>query len=155
MLHISPHPSTSPEAMELLSALAADFGDRYGDWHENESPTSATLRSRLFLLAWFGDQAVGCVHLSTHEDDCAQISEFYVAPQFRGRGIGRELLRTLEAHARDMGVATLVCETGARQPEAAALFEHCGYGRVDRPRSIATDPACTRFSKTLDLAGKD
>ncbi|BET67680.1 hypothetical protein ASA1KI_25980 [Opitutales bacterium ASA1] len=141
--------------MELLSALAADFGDRYGDSHENESPTSAALRSKLFLLAWFGDQAVGCVHLSTHDDDSAQISEFYVAPQFRGRGIGRELLRTLDAHARDMGVATLVCETGARQPEAEALFEHSGYARADRPRAAANDSGCTRFSKILDLPGKD
>ena len=51
----------------------------------------------------------------------------YVAPSFRGRGIGARLLTALEAEARRLQLLRIVLETGERQPEALALYRRAGY----------------------------
>jgi ribosomal protein S18 acetylase RimI-like enzyme len=51
----------------------------------------------------------------------------YVAPELRGKGIGRALLDRLEAEARVLGLARLVLETGSRQVEALALYRRAGF----------------------------
>ena len=54
----------------------------------------------------------------------------YVAPTARGKGIGRTILRELEAEARRLGACRLVLETGPRQPEAIAVYERAGFVRI-------------------------
>lgn len=51
----------------------------------------------------------------------------YVAPDMRGRGIGRALLARLETEARSLGLTRIVLETGTRQLEAIALYRGAGY----------------------------
>ena len=48
----------------------------------------------------------------------------------RGRGLGRRVLVELEAEARRLGYASLVLETGDRQPEALGLYVSAGYTRI-------------------------
>lgn len=57
----------------------------------------------------------------------AELKRMYVAPQARGRGIGKALLRTLEAVAAARGYAVVKLETGMKQPEAIALYRAAGY----------------------------
>jgi GNAT superfamily N-acetyltransferase len=60
----------------------------------------------------------------------AEIKRMYVAPEVRGRGVGRQLLVSLEAEARRLGISRLVLETGPRQPEALALYRGAGYVEI-------------------------
>ena len=54
----------------------------------------------------------------------------FVHSNQRGKGVARELMRTLETWARELGYRTAVLETGILQPEAIRLYEAAGYERI-------------------------
>jgi GNAT superfamily N-acetyltransferase len=64
----------------------------------------------------------------------------YVAPEMRGRGIGRALLARLEAEARTLGLTRLVLETGTRQAEALALYGRAGFTAIPAYGEYAGSP---------------
>jgi putative acetyltransferase len=64
----------------------------------------------------------------------------YVAPEVRGKGIGRALLTRLEAEARALGLARLVLETGTRQAEALALYRRAGFTEITAYGEYAASP---------------
>lgn len=117
----------SPEARRLLQAHAADMAARYsgsGSWE------GVNGRKDLFWLAREGgSQAVGCVALRELGSDRVEVKHLYVAPAARRRGIGGALMDALEQEAMRRG-ASIVLETGSRQPESIALYRKRGY----RPR---------------------
>jgi GNAT superfamily N-acetyltransferase len=57
----------------------------------------------------------------------AEIKRMYVVPSARGLGLARAMLAHLEETAHAAGAEAMVLETGARQPEAIALYESSGY----------------------------
>jgi GNAT superfamily N-acetyltransferase len=71
--------------------------------------------------------AVGRLHFNTVTQ--AQVRYMAVEPSWRGRGVGRLLLRALEENARHRGADQMVLD--AREA-AVGFYEHCGY-RAIRP----------------------
>ncbi|GGT41236.1 GNAT family N-acetyltransferase [Streptomyces purpureus] len=55
-----------------------------------------------------------------------------VHPQAQGTGLGRTLLRWVEAHARELGVPEVRLLTNAMMWENQKLYERCGYELVER-----------------------
>jgi GNAT superfamily N-acetyltransferase len=54
----------------------------------------------------------------------------FVKPEFRGRGISRQILSELEKWAAELGYKKSVLETGDRQNEAIHLYHHSGYTEI-------------------------
>jgi DNA-binding MarR family transcriptional regulator len=54
----------------------------------------------------------------------------WVAPEARGAGLGRRLLRLVEQHAADAGVTVLRLETNRTLGEAIQLYRESGYEEV-------------------------
>jgi GNAT superfamily N-acetyltransferase len=85
----------------------------------------------VFLVVRADDgAAVGCGGICRFDETRAELKRMYVVPQARGLGLGRRLLRDLEAHARRLGYVGVVLETGDRQPEALGLYVSAGYERI-------------------------
>jgi ribosomal protein S18 acetylase RimI-like enzyme len=73
--------------------------------------------------AWDGDELVGCVRVLTDGYFFATIPDILVLPQYRHRGIGRELMRlAVDASPRRR------LFFGA-QPESVAFFDRIGCQR--------------------------
>jgi len=51
----------------------------------------------------------------------------YAAPSARGTGAAVALLRALETEARQLGIRSLVLETGTAQPDAVRFYQREGY----------------------------
>jgi GNAT superfamily N-acetyltransferase len=68
----------------------------------------------------------------TEPDDpagtCALLNDLVVLEEYRGRGIGRELVRHAEAFARERGARELRLQVLARNAAARALYEEAGFG---------------------------
>lgn len=57
----------------------------------------------------------------------AYLEELYVAPEHRGRGVGRALLEETMGKARATGAARIELCTGETDRAARALYESCGF----------------------------
>jgi GNAT superfamily N-acetyltransferase len=86
---------------------------------------------------------VGCGAVRRIDTQTGELKRMYVAPQERGRGVGRAILSALEAEARKLHLIRLVLETGVRQSEAQVLYQRAGFSRtapfgeyLDSPLSI-------------------
>jgi GNAT superfamily N-acetyltransferase len=54
----------------------------------------------------------------------------WTAPDHRCKGYASAVLNALEQEAKNRGYANLRLETGSAQPEARALYDRRGYGRI-------------------------
>ena len=98
-------PDDAPVLAALVGALLQEIMDTLGSAEFHFSLDEATTRAEDFLerkryfafIAWEDGQAVGLVclyesHALYAEGDFGTISEFYVCPSYRSRGIGHLLL---------------------------------------------------------------
>ncbi len=83
-----------------------------------------------FFVVYLHGEAVGCGGVKHHSDAPAEIKRMWLAPQARGLGLGRRLLETLEACAREGGAREAHIETSAVLSEALALYRSSGWVEV-------------------------
>lgn len=83
-----------------------------------------------YLVAFAADEPVGGGGVRAIGVGLGEIKRMYVAPQWRGRGIARQLLVALEAEARALGFLTVRLDTGTAQPDAQHIYETSGYRRI-------------------------
>lgn len=83
-------------------------------------------------MAYLHDSPVGCGGLRTLSPGVGEIKRMFVAAPARGRGLGRRLLRTLEARAVAAGHERVRLLTTPMLVEACALYEAEGYAEIER-----------------------
>ncbi len=101
----------------------------------------------MFLVASVDGQADGCGALRDLKPGVGEVKRMFVLPEFRGRGIARQILLALESTARERGYSTLRLETGTRQPEAIQLYRSGGYGEIPCFGEYADDLFSVCFEK--------
>jgi ribosomal protein S18 acetylase RimI-like enzyme len=69
--------------------------------------------------------------LKYHDGAPTEIKRLWVAPTVRGLGLGRRLLRELEAYALASGAKAVRLDTNRALTEAIALYQAAGYREVD------------------------
>jgi GNAT superfamily N-acetyltransferase len=125
---------TSADAQALIAALNAELSARYpepGANHFRLDPNEVAPGRGAFLVAYRGDEAVGCGAVRLIGDGDAEIKRMLVVEAARGLGFGRRLAEALEEAARELGATRLVLETGIRQPEAIGLYESTGFEHIE------------------------
>ena len=82
------------------------------------------LRSQRFEI-WDGPALAGlaAVYFGDVENRCGYISNISVLPEYTGRGIGLQLMRSVEQFAADKGFEELRLETGNDNVAALRLYE--------------------------------
>jgi putative acetyltransferase len=123
-------PLDSPVARRLIEALNAELSGRYpeaGATHFRLDPDEVAPGRGAFLVAYEGDEPVGCGAFRRLDRDTAEIKRMFVVPERRGRGLAGAVLEALEGEARADGIVRLVLETGVRQPDAIALYRRFGF----------------------------
>lgn len=102
-----------------------------------------------FLAAFVAGEVVGCGAVKRMSGRYGEIKRMYVEPGARSRGVGKALLEALETSLLAHGIDVARLETGARQPEALALYERCGYVRRPPFGDYPDDPLSVFFEKRL------
>ena len=67
------------------------------------------------------------------DSQVAYLEELYVAPEHRGRGVGRALLEEAMGIAHATGADRMELCTGEADTAARALYESCGFTNRERP----------------------
>ena len=102
-----------------------------------------------FLAAFVGGEAVGCGAVKRMPGRYGEIKRVFVDPAARRRGVGRAMMEALETDLLTHGIDLARLETGVRQPEALALYEHSGYVRIPPFGDYREDPLSVFLEKRL------
>ncbi len=106
-----------------------------------ESELAENIRD--FLVADSGDEIVGCGALHFYGPASAEIRSLAVHPDFKGAGVGRQLVQALEAEARRHGLRAIFAFT-----YVPGFFQKLGFTEVERgllPSKVWKD--CLRCPK--------
>jgi GNAT superfamily N-acetyltransferase len=151
-LSITAEPFDSADAQRLIAALDAGLAELYPP----EQRFGPNLKAQhleggrgTFLVARDGGHAVGSGAIRLIDAETAEVKRMYVEPNQRGKGIGRAVLSSLEAVARQLGAQRLVLETGIHSPEALALYRRAGFAQIDCWGEYATSPTSVCMEKIL------
>lgn len=106
-------PAAVRDVRALLSAyhedLLAEVGETSLTTELATLPAPYAAPGGVLLLARDeAGRAVGCVGVREHSETVCEIKRLYVAPDARGAGLGRVLVRAAMDHARAMGYAEMV-----------------------------------------------
>jgi ribosomal-protein-alanine N-acetyltransferase len=69
-----------------------------------------------------------------------ELEFIFVPPQARGQGIGRVLMNTVSAWARDLGAEEVRLEVRASNARALRLYERCGFIVAGKRAGYYADP---------------
>jgi GNAT superfamily N-acetyltransferase len=132
-------PATSRDR-ELIRELWEEFERELGGpaylqetWDEAWPDLSRTIRDGAALLAEDGGRGVGFVFcvLGDRGRKTAHVTDLYVRPDARRRGIGRALLGALIEPARASGLDHVSLEVLTHNADARRLYERLGFSPVD------------------------
>lgn len=132
---MSPHPA--PEEIIIRSARMQDAPDVLGLINHyaaqglmlprTESELAENIRD--FVVASSNGRIVGCGALHFYGPASAEIRSLAVHPEFKGSGVGRQLVQALEDEARRHGMRTVFAFT-----YVPGFFSKLGFEEVERER---------------------
>jgi putative acetyltransferase len=95
-----------------------------------------------FWTIWSGDELVGCGALKELDPKHGEIKSMRTAPAFRGKGVGKLMLRHLLENAARRGYERLSLETGsmAAFEPARRLYESHGFSYCGPFAEYTLDP---------------
>jgi len=135
---------SSATSRGLIAALNAELSGAYAEPGANHfalDPTEVAPGRGAFLVVCLDGKPVGCGALRLLDDETGELKRMYVAPELRGRGLGRRLVAALEAEALALGARRLVLETGVRQTQALALYRNTGFHPIPLYGEYCLSPA--------------
>lgn len=145
-----------PDAVALVARVQEFYVERYGG--PDDDPTGVadfTPPSGAFYLGYLDGAPVATGAWRIVGEDrlgttcTAEIKRMYVVPEAQRRGLGRRMLAHLETTAAEAGLEALILSTGARQPEAIALYRAAGYEPVEPFGHYAGAPLNVCLGKRL------
>lgn len=153
-LHPACLPDDLPRVRQLFRAYAENLEFRL--CFQNFENELATLPGKYaaplgrLILAWAGDQAIGCVALRPVDATTAEMKRLYVQPVQRGQQVGRRLAERICREAREAGYQRICLETLPAMTSALPLYETMGFKPVE---PYVANPMDGAIFLGLDLIG--
>ncbi|MEV4638597.1 GNAT family N-acetyltransferase [Actinoplanes sp. NPDC049548] len=140
-----------PAVRQLIGLAMAELSARYGG-SGDDTPVAVTdfePPNGAFLVAQDATgRLIGCAGWRAHGED-AELKRMFTISAARGRGVARRVLAAVEDSAREHGRKRVILETGDKQPEAVALYEKCGYERIEDFGFYKDEPGVLSYARTL------
>lgn len=136
--------------MSALQAGAEDAGAAMRAMRESDLDVILEIEQRAYPFPWtrgiFRDclaagypawvlhehgRPIGYAVISVAADE-AHLLNICIAPERQGRGLGRQLLRSMVTLARDVGAARIFLEVRPSNPHAIGLYHDEGFNEIGR-----------------------
>lgn len=69
----------------------------------------------------------GCIAYRAKDDGAGEVKRLYLKKEYRGRGLSKELLKTVETYAKEQGCRTLFLDTRITLEPAVSLYRVWGF----------------------------
>ena len=119
-----------PDFLLLTHLLNADLAVRY----EVEPSLFVKINSKYrfdhVVLAYDGNEPMGCVTMSNYADGTAELKRMFIHPNHRRKGAAKMLLSEFEKWMVELGYTRCVLETGIMQPEAIQFYQSNGFHSI-------------------------
>ena len=123
----------------LKSITGSDGRSSFCDWEPNPRA--------IFVIALQEEEPVGCGALRPISFEIAEVKRMYA--KYKGKGIGREILRYLENFARDSEYKKIWLETRIVNDNACKFYLRNGYTRIENYGQYIGRKECICFEKVL------
>ena len=129
----------SPQQIEIARGLFREYAAGLNidpcfqnfDQEVNDLPGKYAPPAGRLLLAVEGDQLAGCIALRSPNDGDCEMKRLYVRPEFRGQGLGKQLVTTLIDAAREIGYERMLLDTlPGKMDQAIGLYRSFGFHEI-------------------------
>jgi [ribosomal protein S18]-alanine N-acetyltransferase len=141
----SPHTEVSISRMtehDLLEVVEIEETSKLSPWGWEAYHMELQCQSTSLMLVARGSADSGLIGFIVARDLANEIhiNNVAVRPEFRGRGVGRRLLREVLAWGRQRGARQAVLEVRAGNEAAQQLYHRCGFEVIGRRRRYYRSP---------------
>ena len=118
---------TSPDVLRLFSELDDFFIDFLGDDSHIYSRYNANENINDVWIAYDGNTPVGCIAYRVKSPNIGEAKRLFIKSEYRGKGISKSLLSTVESFSKSCGDHTLHLSTRITLEPAITLYRNSGY----------------------------
>jgi putative acetyltransferase len=145
-------PPDSADAVQLIGELDAHLWTHpYPPESRHAYSVEKLLREGVvfFVMRYEGELA-GCGGIKMFGSEYGEVKRMFVRPAYRGKGLGKAMLRRLAEYARSKGAGILRLETGIYEVEAIGLYDRFGFKRRSPFGEYKEDPMTVYFEKIVE-----
>lgn len=138
-------------ASQLIAELEAHLATLYAVESRHGFSIDKLIREGVaFFVTGYDGTLAGCGGIKLYGSEYGEVKRMYVRPEFRGYGLGKQILNRLAAYTTQNGITILRLETGIHQTEAIGLYERYGFQRIPPFGDYFDDPVSLCYEKRLD-----
>ena len=125
-MNIIPMELTDTSVLELFSKHDDYMIDFLGDdkWCYTRYSQNENIGN--VWVAYYDNLPIGCIAYRAKADGIGEVKRMFIREEYRGRGISKELLKTVECHAKEQGCHTLFLDTRITLEPAVSIY--CSFG---------------------------
>ncbi len=135
---------------EAVLNTTATFDTQPKTYAEQKTWLDSHMPRHPILVAQQEGVVVGWASLSKWSDRCAYSdtaeASIYIRREFRGKGIGKQLLKTLIQEGRNIGLHTVIARIAGDNQASISLFKSEGFCEIGAMREVGR-----KFGKLLDV----
>ena len=136
------------DLIKMISRVLEEFSmsiDKNGTDSELEHMAAVYGRDNAkFYVMEAGGRIIGSVGVRGIDKDTCELRKLYLLKEFRGLGLGRELLRHALTFSVNKGYKKIQLEVSAKHEQAMRLYEKAGFVKTDEK------PSCSRCEFTCE-----
>lgn len=126
-MNIIPAKTTDESVLHLFSEHDDYMIDFLGDDKKYYTRYSESENIEAVWVVIEADIPVGCIAYRKKEESVGEVKRMFVGEEYRGRGIAKELLKTVENYARKQGCRKLFLDTRITLEPAVSLYRAFGF----------------------------
>jgi GNAT superfamily N-acetyltransferase len=144
------------DAPDSFGETFADTAGRSITYWEDLTRSVTEPGPHVMFLACEREDIVGSTYglLDRARSDAGWVGGMWVEPAWRGRGVGRALLREVFGWARERGLRRLGLWAPAHSPAAIALYSRVGLRKTGEERQLPVNSALSVIAMEVDLLGQ-